>query len=79
MDFIRVTLVEEWDQKSSPSKLRRIPEHLLPVAGILSVAPDLRNPGGHIIYIVEHYKPKQQFIVGRAEATLPKDFVKVIN
>ena len=28
MDFIRVTLVEEWDKKGSPSKLRKMPEHL---------------------------------------------------
>ena len=79
MDFIRVTLVEEWDKKGSPSKLRTMPEYLLPISGILSVAPILKNTGTHIIYIIEHYKPKEEFIVGHAEATLPNGFINVIN
>ncbi|MBS1753594.1 MAG: hypothetical protein JST34_06050 [Bacteroidetes bacterium] len=79
MDFIRVTLVEEWNKKGSPSKLRTMPEHLLPVSGILSVAPSIKNPGTHIIHIIEHYKPKEEFMVGHAEAKLPNGFIKVIN
>ena len=79
MDFIRVTLVEEWDKKGSPSKVRRIPEHLLPISGILSIAPSVINPDTYIISIIEHYKPKEEFVVGHAEAKLPNGFVKVIN
>lgn len=79
MDFIRVTLVEEWDRKSSPSKVRKIPEHLLPVSAILSVEPSLSNPGSYIIHIIEYYKPKEEFIVGHAEATLPNGFIRVLN
>lgn len=79
MEFIRVTLVEEWNKKGSPSKVKRIKDHLLPVAGILSIAPNFKNPESSIIYIVEHFKPKEDFIIGYAEAEIPSNFIKIIN
>ena len=79
MEFIRVTLVEEWNKKGSPSNLRKIPEHLLPISGILSISPDLLNPENHIIHIVEHYKPNEGFTIGHAEAKLPNGFIKLLN
>ena len=78
MDFIRVTLVEKY-KEGKISDLKRMPEHLLPLDGILSVSPDFKKSGNYIINIIEHYKPKEEFIVGHAEAELPNSFIKILN
>ena len=56
MDFIRVTLIEEY-KEGKISKLRRIPEHLLPVAGIKSIAQKLADHDLFTIEIIDSYKP----------------------
>jgi len=79
MDFIRVTLVEQYE-KGKISELRKIPEYLLPILGISSISPNILKGGDYyIIHIIEHYKPKEEFQIGHAEAKLPAGFIHQIN
>ena len=79
MDFIRVTLVEQY-KEGKISGLRNIPEHLLPLSGISSISPNILKGGdNYIIHIIEHYKPKEEFQIGHAEAKLPPGFIHQIN
>ena len=39
----------------------------------------IKGDNNYLISIVEHYKPKGEFIIGHAEAALPNGFIRVIN
>jgi len=79
MDFIRVTLIEKLDNQKI-ADLKRLPEHLLPLSGIKSISKKIGTNNTYYIEIKDSYIPKGlDFIVGFAEAELPREFVRIIN
>ena len=79
MDFIKVTLRENFGNGKTVSESGRFENYLLPVLAIKSIYKNLTDDD-YRIEIIESYIPTDlEFTVHYAVATLPNRFINVLN
>lgn len=79
MDFIKVTLRENFASGKKITESGRLEGYLLPILAIQSISKNLMNDDYRIDIIDSYIPTNLEFTVHYAEAKLPDRFINVLN